>query len=107
MTDFSFDAKGALEAAQKRQTLPNHSNLPNRSTSGEAGLGGLGRLGTVRASDPEMTPEEIARDLYEERAAIREFCSGQNWATAERAAWEEVKQAKGVVSLTKLLRSTR
>ncbi|MEI4194393.1 DUF3987 domain-containing protein [Roseovarius sp. E0-M6] len=73
MTGFTFDAKAALEAAQKCQTLPNRSN---RSASGGAGLGGIGALGTVPVSDPEMTTEQLARDIFEERAAIREFVGG-------------------------------
>ncbi|MDZ7709232.1 MAG: hypothetical protein U5K36_03385 [Roseovarius sp.] len=78
MTAFSFNAKAALEQARKSPALPNLPNLPNRSASGGAGLGGLGGLGAIRASENEMTPEELALDLYEERAAIREFDGGQS-----------------------------
>ena len=99
MTAFTFDAKAALKAAQKCRTLPNLPNRPNRSASGGAGLGGLGRLGAARAADPEMTPDELARDLYEERAAIREFCGGQDRAEAERAAWFEARRAAGITAL--------
>lgn len=99
MTGFTFDAKAALERARKCQTPPNLPNLPNRSASGGAGLGGLGGLGTVRVSDPEMTPAELARDLYEERAAIREFCGGQDRAEAEREAWQEAQRAAGITAL--------
>jgi hypothetical protein len=99
MTGFTFDAKAALEAAQKCQTLPNHPNRPNRSASGGAGLGGLGGLGAVRGSDPEMPPAELARDLYEERAAIREFDGGQDRAEAEAAAWQEARRAAGITAL--------
>ncbi|MCL7465559.1 MULTISPECIES: hypothetical protein [Paracoccaceae] len=35
----------------------------------------------------EVWPEA---DAFEERAAIREYCGGQDRATAERAAYEEV-----------------
>ena len=99
MTGFVFDAKAALEAARKGRTCPNRPNLPNRSAPEGTGLGGLGRLGTVRASDPEMTPEELAHDIYEERAAIREFCGGQERDEAERVAWQEARQAAGLTWL--------
>ena len=46
-----------------------------------------------------MTPEELARDIFEERAAIREFCGGQDRAEAERAAWQEARQAAGLTWL--------
>lgn len=49
--------------------------------------------------DPEMTPEELARDLYEERAAIREFDGGQDRAEAEAAAWQEARRAAGITAL--------
>jgi hypothetical protein len=48
---------------------------------------------------PEISPEELARDLYEERAAIREFCGGQDRAEAERAAWFEAQRAAGITAL--------
>ncbi len=93
MTGFKFDARAALESAQKRQTLPNRPNRPNRGASGGSGLGGLG---TVPASDPEMTSEELARDIFAERAAIREHDGGQNRADAEAAALREAAIATGV-----------
>ena len=99
MTGFAFDAKAALEAAQKGRTLPNLPNRPNLDAAEGAGLGGLGRLGAVRISDPEMTPEELAHDIYEERAAIREFCGGQERDEAERVAWQEARQAAGLTWL--------
>ena len=49
--------------------------------------------------DPEMTPDELARDIFEERAAIREFCGGQDRETAERAAWAEARGAVGITAL--------
>src|SRR6056297_206054 len=99
MTGFTFDAKAALVRARNRAARPNRPNRPNRSASGRAGLGGLGGLGTVRAPDPEMTPEELARDLYEERAAIREHDGGQSRPEAEAAAWPEARRAAGITSL--------
>ena len=53
----------------------------------------------MRASDPEMTPEELARDLYEERAAIREYDGGQDRAEAEATAWQEAMRAAGITAL--------
>jgi len=44
----------------------------------------------------EITPDELARDLYEERAAIRQFDGGQDQETAERAAWIEARRAAGI-----------
>lgn len=99
MTAFSFNAKAALEQARKSPALPNLPNRPNRSASGGAGLGRLGGLGTVRAFDPEMTPDELARDAFEERAAIREFDGGQHRTEAERDAWPEARRAAGVTAL--------
>ena len=46
-----------------------------------------------------MTPEALALDLYEERAAIREYCGGQSRPEAERAAWQEARRAAGITAL--------
>lgn len=48
---------------------------------------------------PEMTKAELARDLYEERAAIREYCGGQSRPEAEGAAWPEARRAAGITWL--------
>jgi hypothetical protein len=45
---------------------------------------------------PEISPEELAWDIFEERAAIREYDGGQSRAEAERAAWIEAKRAAGI-----------
>ncbi|MGR3548254.1 MAG: hypothetical protein ACU0DX_14060 [Roseovarius sp.] len=45
-----------------------------------------------------MTPEALARDLYEERAAIRQFDGGQDRDEAERAAWIEARRAAGITA---------
>ncbi|MCA1777478.1 MAG: hypothetical protein LC676_18260 [Loktanella sp.] len=100
MSGFSFNAKAALEQARKSPVLPNLPNRPNGEASGGAGLGGLGGLGTGRAFDPEMTPEELARDIFEERAAIREFDGGQSRHEAEAAAWQEARRAAGVTLIS-------
>lgn len=99
MTGFIFDAKAVLEAAQNLQTVPSRPNLPNWSATGGARLGRLGRLGLVRASYPEMTAAELARDIFEERAAIREFEAGQDRAQAEAAAWQEAIRLTGITAL--------
>ena len=78
MSAFSFDAKAALHQAQKCREPPNRPNRPNRGGSDGAGLGGLGGLGRGRACDPEMTPEDLARDFHEERSAIRKHDGGQD-----------------------------
>jgi hypothetical protein len=48
---------------------------------------------------PEMTPDELARCAFEERAAIRQFDGGQDRETAERMAWSEARRAAGVTAL--------
>ncbi len=53
----------------------------------------------MHASDPEMTPDELARDIFEERAAIRKHDAGQDRETAERAAWHEARRAAGITAL--------
>ena len=53
----------------------------------------------VAAPLPEMTKAELARDAFEERAAIREYCGGQDRAEAEAAAWREARHAAGVTAL--------
>lgn len=53
----------------------------------------------MRVSGPELTPYELAREIFEERAAIREFCGGQDRAEAERAAWIEAQRTVGIMDL--------
>ncbi|WP_272007826.1 hypothetical protein [Roseovarius sp. ZX-A-9] len=91
MTSFTFDAKAALHRTQTRSPHTNPPILPNRSDSDGAGFEGLGRLGTVYLQSLEMTPEELARDYCEERAAIREYDGGQDRAEAEAAALAEAR----------------
>lgn len=99
MTSFAFDAKAALCLVRARSPHPNPPIRANRSGSEGAGLGKLGRLGTVCSQLPVMTPEELARDLYEERAAIREYDNGQDRANAEAAALIEARRAFPEVKL--------
>ena len=106
MTAFRFDAEAALKRAREGRDPPTLPTLPTREAGETRKVGTVGKVGTVRAPDPELAPEELARDLYEEHAAIREFCGGQDRATAERAAWQETQQATGVVSLAEWRRKT-
>lgn len=99
MSGFAFDAKVTLHKARERRGLPTLPTLPTDHPAGAEKVGTVGRVGTVRASDPEMTPEVLARDLYEERAAIRQFDGGQDRETAERAAWSEARHAAGITAL--------
>jgi hypothetical protein len=40
----------------------------------------------------QLTKEQLMREFYEERAAIREFDGGQSRIDADRDAWEEAVQ---------------
>lgn len=53
----------------------------------------------VRADPVPDEREELARDIFEERAAIREYCGEQDRAEAEHAAWIEARRAAGVTAL--------
>ncbi len=99
MSGFAFDAKAALHEARERRGLPTLPTLPTDRHAGAEKAGSVGKVGTVRASDPEMTPDELARDLHEERATIRQFDGGQDRAEAERAAWPEARHAAGSTGL--------
>lgn len=94
MIAFQFDSEAALKRAREPKSLPNPPNLPNRDDAERAGLGEL------RASYPEMSFEgfttELALDLFEERAAIRQHDGGQPCAEAEVAALHEVASRGGV-----------
>lgn len=52
----------------------------------------------IERSRPDPNPSELPepwRELYEERAGIKEFCANMPRAQAEREAWEEIlKQMK-------------
>jgi hypothetical protein len=99
MTGFTFDAKAALHQARERRGLPTLPTLPtDHPTEGEK-VGTVGKVGTVCASDPEMTPYDLALDLYQERAAIREFLGDQDRYTADRGAWAEVQLTSGLRNL--------
>ena len=99
MSGFSFDAKAALERARKSPALPTLPTLPTDGQAEGGKVGAVGTVGTIRAYDPEMTKEEIARNIFEERAAIREFDGGQSRDEAEAAAWQEARRAAGITAL--------
>lgn len=99
MTRFAFDATAALQRARQCENIANRPNLPNRDPEADPGLGRLGRLGpiapeTTQATDPDRLA--VALDHFEERAAIRQFDSGQSRAEAEAAALAEAARAWGV-----------
>ena len=94
-----------LQAAQRAYGAGKKLNLPKQHAAPEVISVNSGGQ-RVDAAPPEMTPEELARDLYEERAALREYCGGQDRAEAERAAWQEAQHATGVVSLAEWRRNT-
>lgn len=60
---------------------------------------GVADVADVATPRREITPDDLARDLYEERAAIREFDGGQDRPEAERIAWIEARRAAGVTAL--------
>ncbi|WP_146193215.1 hypothetical protein [Salibaculum griseiflavum] len=63
MTVFAFDARAALQQARKSRALPTPPTLPtDRAAEGEK-VGTVGKVGTVRASDPEIPPDERILDL--------------------------------------------
>jgi hypothetical protein len=99
MSGFAFDAKAALHQARKCRGLPTLPTLPTDHPAGAEKVGTVGKVGTVRASDLEMTPDECARDTFEERAAIPEHDGGQDRKTAERAAWPEARRAAGITAV--------
>lgn len=87
-------AQGASEAG-KEPNLPKLPPVPKVNAVNSVNSGGR----KADAAPPDMTSEELARDLYEERAAIREFDGGQSRPEAEAAAWQEVRRAAGVTAL--------
>jgi hypothetical protein len=99
MTGFAFDAKAALHQARKCRGLPTVPTLPTDHPAGAEKVGTVGKVGMVRASDPEITPDELAHDIFEERAAIREYDGEQDRAEAEAAAWIEARRAAGITAL--------
>ena len=99
MSGFAFDAKAALHQARERRDLPTLPTLPTDHPAAAENVGTVGKVGTVRVSDPEMTPDELARDIFEERAAIREHDGGQDRAEAEAVAWQEAMRAAGITAL--------
>ena len=47
----------------------------------------------------EISPCELSRGLYEERAAICEYDGAQDRAEAEAAAWKEAVRTPGITAL--------
>lgn len=78
--------------AGKKLNLPKQPPGPEVNSVNSVNSGGQG----ADIAPPDMLPEELARDLYEERAAIREFDGGQERAEAEATAWQETRRAAGI-----------
>lgn len=84
-----------LEAAQRASGAGNLPKKPKQPPLPE-----VNSVNSVNSDARKaMTPEELARDLYEERAAIRQFDGGQDREAAERAAWSEARRAAGITAL--------
>lgn len=94
MTRWLHAAQRASEAGTKLTKL---TEPPSIEVLSEKSVLSGGETPLTR--DPEITPDDLARDLYEERAAIREFDGGQDRAEAERAAWIEARRAAGITAL--------
>lgn len=81
-----------LEAAQRASGAGNLPKKPKQPPMPE-----VNSVNSVNSDARKtMTPDDLALDIYEERAAIREFDGGQDRAEAERAAWIEARRAAGV-----------
>lgn len=90
-----------LKAAQQESRIGEKLNLPKQPPAPV--LSSVYSGGRKADAAPlDMRPDELARDiydLYEERAAIREYDGGQNRVEAERAAWVEARRALGITEL--------
>ena len=92
-----------LQAAQRASGAGKELNLPKQPRAPEVNSVNSVNSGGRKAdaAPPDMTPDALARDLYEERAAIREYDGGQDRADAETAAWQEAMRAAGITALDK------
>lgn len=93
MTHFSFDARAALERARKRSSRPNRPNPPNK---GQDAGPPIARHRGVPPPEEELLPTLLAQDMFEERAAIREYDGGQSRLQAEADARAEVYRTTGL-----------
>lgn len=84
-----------LEAAQRASGAGNLPKKPKQPPMPEVNSVNSVNSGGRNA----LTPEELAHDIFEERAAIREFDGGQDRAEAEAAAWIEARRGAGVTAL--------
>ncbi|SHL70625.1 hypothetical protein SAMN05443432_102298 [Roseovarius litoreus] len=76
-----------LQAAQRASEARNLPKKPKQPPMPE--VNSVYSVNSSRRKADAVSPEELARDLYEERAAIRKFHGGQDRETAERAVWPE------------------
>jgi len=84
-----------LQAAQRASEVRTKPTKPTKPSP----EGVLSEKSVLSRGENDLTPEALARDLYEERAAIRQFDGGQDRETAERAAWSEARRAAGITAL--------
>ena len=90
-----FDTRAKLAEIEGRAPATPATTATNRAEAPPR----VADVADVATPRHEMTPDELARDIFEERAAIREFCGGQDRAEAEAAAWIEARRAAGITAL--------
>lgn len=93
MTGFSFDARAALKRVRKRSSRPNRPNLPNQEQDTDPPVA---RHRVVPPSEEKLLPSLLAQDMFEERAAIREYDGGQSRLQSEADARAEVYLTTGL-----------
>jgi hypothetical protein len=93
MTRFIFDARAALERARRRSSRPNRPNLPNQAQDAESPVA---RHLVAPSPEEERRLTLLAQDMFEERAAIREYDGGQSRCHAEADARADVYRATGL-----------
>ncbi|WP_205123441.1 hypothetical protein [Marimonas lutisalis] len=81
----------------KRQIVPTSPTLPTKGGREWRKVGRVGKVGRVSDLSGKA---HLARDHFEERAAIREFDGGQTRTEAERAALSEAAAAVGLAPET-------
>lgn len=95
MTRFTFDARAALEKVRERSSHPNPPNPPNQ---GQDAGPPVARHRGAPPPEEELLPTLLAQDMFEERAAIREYDGGQSRLQAEADARAEVYRATGLLT---------
>jgi hypothetical protein len=80
------NSESTSHAAKAAKVAKERSGLPPKTLASLAALAGSGRQTRKLADDPGWW-----RDLFEERAAIRQHDGACSRAEAERLAWEELE----------------